>query len=49
MKFPKKGEGMKNVKNTHYIPPELDIVTFDCNDIVTASGYVSDENVDDEW
>ncbi len=40
---------MKNGKTTHYIPPALDIITFECNDIVTASDYVSDENVDDSW
>ena len=42
---------MKNVKPTPYEPAELDIIAFECNDIVTASGggYVSDENVDDSW
>jgi len=42
---------MKNVKTSLYTPPELDIITFECNDIVTASGggYVSDENEDDNW
>ena len=44
---------MKNVKPTPYIPAELEIITFECNDIVTASGldddYVSDPNVDKNW
>ena len=29
---------MKNVKPTPYVSPEMDIITFECNDIVTASG-----------
>ena len=40
---------MKNVKITYYVPAELEIIAFECNDIVTASGYVSDPNEDDEW
>lgn len=44
---------MKNVKNPLYIPADLEIITFECNDIVTASGldddYVSDPNVDKNW
>lgn len=40
---------MKNVKPTPYTSPELEIITFECNDIVTASGYVSDPNEDSEW
>ena len=41
---------MKNVNTTPYIPPELEIIAFECNDIVTASGgYVRDDEVDEEW
>ena len=33
------------MKNFNYISPELDIITFECNDIVTASS-VPDNNED---
>lgn len=39
---------MKNVTPPHYIPPELEIITFECNDIVTASS-VPDNNEDGNW
>ncbi len=41
---------MKNVKPTPYISPELEIITFECNDIVTSSIVgEDDENILDEW
>ncbi len=36
----------KNVKATPYIPAELEIIAFECNDIVTTSIPVPDDNVD---
>ena len=40
---------MKNVKKQPYLPVELEIITFECNDIVTASGYVSVPDEDTDW
>ncbi len=44
---------MKNEKTTPYTSPELEIVSFECSDILTASGggngYVSDDNTLDNW
>ena len=51
---------MKNERRTTpYEPPELDIIAFDIEDIITTSGqterpgngngYVGDENEDDNW
>ena len=37
------------VKRASYTSPELEIIVFEFNDIVTASGYVSDPNEDGEW
>ena len=48
---------MKN-KNmtTLYQPPELEIIAFEIDDVITTSGpadsnnpYVPDDNVDDDW
>jgi hypothetical protein len=38
----------KNVKAASYIPAELEIIAFECNDIVTTS-IVPDVNEDDNW
>ena len=44
---------MENVKITTYIPPELEIIIYECSDIITTSNnndyYVPDNNVDDSW
>ena len=45
---------MKNVNPTPYLSPELEFLILDGADILTASdgesdGYVSDDNVDNEW
>lgn len=50
---------MKSVKTTPYIPAELEIITFECTDILTSSGedsghvpgnkYVGDDIVDNGW
>lgn len=32
-----------------YIPPRMEVVMFECDDIITTSNYVSDENVDTDW
>ena len=45
---------MINLKNTPYASPELEVIKLERADILTASGggsdgYVSDDNVDDEW
>ena len=49
---------MKNVKNPLYIPADLEIITFECNDIITASGgtggsgnngWTSDDGEMSDW
>lgn len=40
---------MKIIEPTPYIPPELDIITFESNDIVTTSGFESDDNILESW
>lgn len=43
---------MKDVKIPPYSPPELEIITFECTDIVTTSygdNLEKDDNVDFEW
>lgn len=46
---------MKNEKNTPYISPKMEIVSFECSDILTTSneendsGYESDDNVLEDW
>jgi hypothetical protein len=40
---------MKNVKSTPYTSPELEIIAFECNDIVTTSIPIPDENEDEIW
>ena len=37
----------KNVKATLYIPAELEIIAFECNDIVTTS-IIPDENEEEK-
>ena len=41
----------KIVKSASYMSPEMEIMVFEFNDIVTTSGggYVSDPNEDSEW
>lgn len=47
---------MKAAKNK-YIPPELEIIVFECDDIMTSSSpgveydpeYVPDNNIDIPW
>jgi hypothetical protein len=46
---------MKNIKSD-YIEPKLTCIVFDANDIITASGPVTEEavppdigNMDDSW
>ena len=38
----------KNVNSTPYMPAELEIIAFECSDIVTTS-IVPDDNVDGDW
>ena len=44
---------MKNVKNPLYIPADLEIITFECNDIITASGgnngWTPDDGEMSDW
>ena len=45
---------MENVKISQYLSPKLEIITFDCNDILTSSGgdgngYNSDNNEVNDW
>ena len=47
---------MNNGKLTRYVTPELELITFENNDIITTSGgvgdgngYVSDPNEDTDW
>ncbi len=51
LQFFQKEEKMKNenVKATSYIPAELEIIAFECNDIVTTSIPTDDENEDGNW
>lgn len=44
---------MKDVKIPPYSPPELEIITFECTNIITTSygndNLETDDNVDFEW
>ena len=43
---------MKNVKPTLYISPELEIIAFDCSDVIVTSGGngpVSDGGEMEDW
>ena len=49
---------MNNGKLTRYVTPELELIMFEHNDIITTSGgggagngngYVSDPNEDTDW
>lgn len=36
------------INPTPYLPPELEVIAFDCNDIITTS-YTPDNKEDGEW
>lgn len=43
---------MENLKATPYISPEVEIIMYECSDIITTSpvgGFVPDDNEDDSW
>lgn len=46
-----KGEGMKNIKATPYVTPEVEIIALECSDIISTSGesYEDDDNVLEDW
>ncbi len=40
---------MKNKKSIPYVPPEVEIITFDCDDIIFTSNFGDDGNMDEDW
>ena len=38
-----------NKEKSKYLPPEIEVIVFECDDVITTSTPMPDDNLDEDW